>query len=654
MGFTPSPYNAIRTYYIAEEFARGNPALESNPMRYDQVKLNLPGDPIFDPTLPYVMKWNDVADAIAGDVKTFVDDLRGTGFSFENAWQVARQLGSRFQYLGIQEAARKRRPPSQTPGAWAGSVLAIFLSQLTKSVTQEKWEKGRGIIGVIAKLVRDSPDGRPEILFKYLESSSGFLVHLAMTFEDFMPLLKDFFNTMNSWRSHRGEDGYKATDKQWRHYLDKMLGSRGFMENEDDFMEAQFAPKMVRGSMGFANAVFALELLMSPEEVPKVMVRASNTLHVFYGFGDASGKGLGSGIARSDQAQLSVRIGVWGYTESIEESSNWREFTNVVESLEEEGEKGNLTNCIVFFFTDNSTVESALYSGSSSSKKLLGLVLRFKALQTKYSVVVHVSHVAGTRMIVQGTDGISRGKTNEGVMAGEEILSFIPTHQSAPKRTDGIVEWIKSWLGDESILLSPMDWYGRGHDITGWTKHSDNFWRPSLETSKYIWSPAPASADAALEEFRVARIKRHKSTHVFVCPRLMTPMWLKQLYKASDIVFTVPVGQLFWPTDMHEPLLIGIAFPFIRYQPWQLRSVPKMYATNRQLSQVWENPDLDSRNLLRKFCQECWSLDSLPEHLVRRLLYFEQGIKVFCGDGVPVSSRSKRSREIGSQVEEES
>jgi hypothetical protein len=197
----------------------------------------------------------------------------------------------------------------------------------------------------------------------YLESSTGFLVHLAMFFEDFMPLLKEFFNTMNLWRLQQGEDGYKATDKQWRHYLDKILGSKGFVEDKDNIMEAKCAPKMVlRGSMGFANSVFALELLMLSEKVPKVVVRASNTLHVFYGFCDASGKGLGSGIARSDQAQLSVRIGVWGYTESIEESSNWREFIKVVESLEEEGEKENLTNCIVFFFTDNSTVESALYT----------------------------------------------------------------------------------------------------------------------------------------------------------------------------------------------------------------------------------------------------------------------------------------------------
>jgi hypothetical protein len=70
-----------------------------------------------------------------------------------------------------------------------------------------------------------------------------------------------------------------------------------------------------------------------------------------------------------------------------------------------------------------------------------------------------------------------------------------------------------------------MDWFGRGHDITGWTKHDGKFWRPTIVTSKYIWALAPAAADAALEEFCIARIKRQKSTHVFMCPSLMTPLF---------------------------------------------------------------------------------------------------------------------------------
>ncbi len=62
---------------------------------------------------------------------------------------------------------------------------------------------------------------------------------------------------------------------------------------------------------------------------------------------------------------------------------NWREFKNVVESLEEEAESGRLENSSVYFFTDNTTVESALYKGTSKSRKLLALVIRVKLLETR-------------------------------------------------------------------------------------------------------------------------------------------------------------------------------------------------------------------------------------------------------------------------------
>jgi hypothetical protein len=52
MGLRPSPYMAIRFYYWAEEFARGKPKDKKNHLRCDEVVLNLPGDPSFDPAMP--------------------------------------------------------------------------------------------------------------------------------------------------------------------------------------------------------------------------------------------------------------------------------------------------------------------------------------------------------------------------------------------------------------------------------------------------------------------------------------------------------------------------------------------------------------------------------------------------------------------------
>ncbi len=79
------------------------------PLRWDEVRLNLPGSETFDSTLPRVMKWDLLIDNIAGDVLTFVDDSRASGCNEEVAWSIARQFASRLQYLGIQDAPRKRQ-----------------------------------------------------------------------------------------------------------------------------------------------------------------------------------------------------------------------------------------------------------------------------------------------------------------------------------------------------------------------------------------------------------------------------------------------------------------------------------------------------------------------------------------------------------------
>ena len=69
-----------------------------------------------------------------------------------------------------------------------------------------------------------------------------------------------------------------------------------------------------------------------------------------------------------------------------------------------------------FVFTDNSTAESAYAKGFSSSKLMFELVLRLRKLEMQQGCKIHVSHVAGTRMIKQGSEGLSRGNLAEGVM----------------------------------------------------------------------------------------------------------------------------------------------------------------------------------------------------------------------------------------------
>jgi hypothetical protein len=51
--------------------------------------------------------------------------------------------------------------------------------------------------------------------------------------------------------------------------------------------------------------------------------------------------------------------------------------------------------------------KSCFFWGGSSSKLLHKLVLRLQKEEMKYEFILHMVHVAGTRMIKQGTDGLS-------------------------------------------------------------------------------------------------------------------------------------------------------------------------------------------------------------------------------------------------------
>jgi hypothetical protein len=125
--------------------------------------------------------------------------------------------------------------------------------------------------------------------------------------------------------------------------------------------------------------------------------------------------------------------------------------------------------------------------------------------------------------------------------------------------------------------------------------------------------------------------------HIFAVSRLMTPLWLRQLFKASDMVFLVPAGCPFWPDAMYEPLTIGISFPFLRSNPWQIRRTPKVLSVGRTLRKMFQEEPLAAGNFLRQFLLECRRLRTLPELVVRRVLFFES-----IGDQFPHSQGSRR------------
>jgi len=146
------------------------------------------------------------------------------------------------------------------------------------------------------------------------------------------------------------------------------------------------------------------------------------------------------------------------------------------------------------------------------------------------------------------------------------MSEFVPIHIGAVLVVkDPLVDWLRSWAGAEAQRLEATEWFTVGQDLgEGGKPNADGIWIPEYSTGTYIWRPAPAGAKGAVEELRCARHKQQKSTHVFICPRLMAYLWQCELLKEADLVFHVPTGAgVFWPTSCHEPLIVGVCLPFI-------------------------------------------------------------------------------------------
>ena len=87
------------------------------------IRLNLPGTADYNPTLPWILKIRKDG-FVASDIAQYVDDVRIMAPSEELAWLCSSKMAKELAFLGLQDAARKRRMLSQTHGTWAGATVS--------------------------------------------------------------------------------------------------------------------------------------------------------------------------------------------------------------------------------------------------------------------------------------------------------------------------------------------------------------------------------------------------------------------------------------------------------------------------------------------------------------------------------------------------
>lgn len=79
-------------------------------------------------------------------------------------------------------------------------------------------------------------------------------MHLGMTFNSFVPFLKDIYLTLNSWWAQRDEKGWKVSNKEWFHYLLQQVEDGILTEAEIEVgAETEEAPLKVKATPGFSG-----------------------------------------------------------------------------------------------------------------------------------------------------------------------------------------------------------------------------------------------------------------------------------------------------------------------------------------------------------------------------------------------------------------
>jgi hypothetical protein len=129
-------------------------------------------------------------------------------------------------------------------------------------------------------------------------------------------------------------------------------------------------------------------------------------------------------------------------------------------------------------------------------RKLFELVVRIRRLEMSGGLILHVVHVARTRMIDQGADGGSRGDFNQGRMAGKSILNFVTLHLSALERSAKLEDWVWSWWNKDLgklQTLRPEGWFDKGQ-----------------QDGCFLWAPPPAAVEVVDELLGEAR---HQIAH---------------------------------------------------------------------------------------------------------------------------------------------
>eukprot|EP00957_Ditylum_brightwellii_P044850 3402450-Ditylum_brightwellii.AAC.1 len=266
MGLIPYPYITIKSFLWGNKIIRGNYLCPNNPLYWDIVNPNLPGNPAYVPIRSKVVKWSTIVNRVANNFITYFDNIRKTGNSKDACFLVTHRVMLVLNYLEQQDSPQKHRHPSQQAGLLAGVLSRVIpKTRIFGLLSWIKWDKLKFVIRSWYKMIvaARAKSREPEFDQKLTEKDLGFVIPLTMTYLPIGSYLKGIHLTLDSWHLNQDKNDWQQSNRELMS-LSKHLSLPHCQEIK--------APKMVRAVPRLKQDLEALLELTNFVKLPLCLI----------------------------------------------------------------------------------------------------------------------------------------------------------------------------------------------------------------------------------------------------------------------------------------------------------------------------------------------------------------------------------------------
>ena len=480
-----------------------------------EVEINIPGCDAYDPSMPMFYRVGADGQPVAVAL-VYVDDLFGLAPSRSKAMSALRTAVQRAGRFGFHLKYSKVKCPRQHSRTFHGFTV------------DTRVEHGGPKICVRPEVLRETTTmvdlalRSPRLVRRALARLVGKLLSIAPAVPHGVTFLRRLWDSLYGLHlpaerrpSYNDYDSEVAIDDE--HRKDLVWWASALSESDGTYL---LRDRAVRTRMHYTDGS---------------------------GFGTG---GCGYDLGKGAMPRVEFFAGLWR-GEATSMTSNWKELRSILLALRRERQRGERTGTRpslwrtrIYHATDNVVSESILLKGTSTSPKLQQLLREIAYEQRLMQCDLVPVHVAGKRLIAQGTDGLSRGQTHVGSMSGTttNVDEFNPLTARPSAPAPPLAEWARQRWPDHRLLVQPDQWTAA--HVCG---------------KATLWMPPPMLARRAVTTFLRCRMMAPETTSaVFLLPRRHTAPWRRQLRHFASVTRVRAGEGAHWPESEFEPLVVAV------------------------------------------------------------------------------------------------